>query len=99
MPKYHCELNPIEGFWCYSKGYVRKNNEQDFKQLNNLIIESKEKFGRAYLNVKLWKRFWSCLEMYESGSSYQDVLQTLFGAKSSDTIKTHKKNTHFNTNL
>ncbi len=22
-PKYHCELNPIEGLWCYSKRFVR----------------------------------------------------------------------------
>ena len=30
-PKYHCELNPIEGVWCDTKRYVRSNNEQDYK--------------------------------------------------------------------
>ena len=25
FPKYHCELNPIEGFWCYLKNFVRRN--------------------------------------------------------------------------
>ncbi len=52
-PKYHCELNPIEGFWCYSKGFVRKNNDQNFNELNNLIIASKEKFELSSLNAKL----------------------------------------------
>ena len=27
VPKFHCELNPIEGFWCFTKQYVRKRNE------------------------------------------------------------------------
>jgi len=29
-PKYHCELNPIEGVWCDTKRFVRSNHEQDF---------------------------------------------------------------------
>jgi hypothetical protein len=28
-PKFHCELNPIEGFWCDLKWYVRKYNDQN----------------------------------------------------------------------
>jgi transposase len=23
-PKFHCELNPIEGLWCFQKVYIRK---------------------------------------------------------------------------
>lgn len=98
-PKYHCEVNPIEGFWCYSKNYVRKYNEQKFTELNNLIIQSKERFELSFMGPRLWHRFWRCLEMYHGGSSYREVLQTLFGAKSSDKIIKHKKNTNFNSML
>lgn len=98
-PKYHCELNPIEGVWCDSKKCVRKNNDQNFSNLNNLIADSLKAYEDKKLNIKLWYRFWQALEMYENESSYQEVLQTLFGAKSSDSITTHKKNKHFNTIL
>ena len=37
--------------------------------------------------------------MYKSGSTYENVLQTLFGAKSSGEASQHRKNTYFNTKL
>ena len=39
-PKFHCELNPIEGFWCYLKSYVRRHNDQNFLTFLPLIISS-----------------------------------------------------------
>ena len=33
---------------------------------------------------------------YNNGESYQQVLQALFGAKQSATVKSHKKAIHFN---
>lgn len=97
-PKYHCELNPIEGVWCDSKRYVRSQNEQDYNKLLLLIEASLDQYENKQLSIKLWYRFWRSIEMYDSGSSYQQVLETLFGAKSSLT-KSHKKNTHFNNAL
>ncbi|CAF0984210.1 unnamed protein product [Brachionus calyciflorus] len=73
VPKYHCEFNPIEAFWCFSKNYVRKNNEQKFDQLNNLIITSL--FRRSFLTAKISNRFWNCLDMFQSGSTYENILQ------------------------
>lgn len=96
-PKFHCELNPIEGLWCDSKRFVRKYNDQSFDKLNILIIESFEKFKRSGINVKLWNRFWECVKMYNEGATYKDVLQTLFGAKQSDRVLNHKRNGDFNT--
>ena len=55
-----------------------------------------EQYERKKLNKKLWFRFWRALEMYENNSSYQDVLQELFGAKSSGFVSSHKKNKNFN---
>lgn len=98
-PKYHCELNPIEGFWCYLKGYVRRNNDQNFQHLFQLINVSIEKYIESNLNLKLWKRFWKCIEMYEAKATYQEVLHALFGAKCSDQVKHHKNIKNFNTNL
>jgi transposase len=83
VPKYHCELNPIEGFWCYLKRYVRENNDQNFNKLDDLILEAISKYKTSDLKIKLWFRFWRALEMYANGLSYQEVLQELFGAKSS----------------
>jgi len=96
-PKYHCELNPIEGVWCFLKGYVRRRNDQNFSKLLGLIIESIDAYKKKDLNVKLWHRFWRALEMYQNDSSYQEVLETLFGAKSSASVISHKKNKDFNT--
>ena len=90
-PKYHCELKPIEGFWCYLKGYVRRNNDQNFQNLLPLFSLSIEKYKESRINGKLCHRFWKCIEMYDSGATYQEVLQSLFGAKSSSNVKTHKK--------
>ncbi len=56
-PKYHCELNPIEGSWCYLKQYVRKRNVQNYLELHNLIREAMLSYQSSDLNFKLWKRF------------------------------------------
>lgn len=94
-PKYHCEMNPIEGVWCYMKRFVRENNDQDFGKFFSLIEDSIKKYEAKCLNIKLWFRFWQCIDMYHSGSSYQEVLHKLFGAKSTLTLF-HKKNKDFN---
>jgi hypothetical protein len=121
-PKFHCELNPIEGknilskskmnfkagiylkniklgLWCDSKAYVRKHNDQDFNKLHSLIIKSFEEYEKKHLNIKLWYRFWEANSMYYNGATYQQVLETHFGAKSSSKIVSHKKNKNFNSLL
>lgn len=95
-PKFHCELNPIEGFWCFLKQYVRKKNDQDFNKLNELIMEAILEFKTKKISIKLWNRFWKCLDMYRENATYEEVLQKLFGAKSSWEVKSHKKINDFN---
>ena len=56
-PKFHCELNPIEGFWCDLKWFVRKFNDQDFKKLNGLVIRGMEQFEEKKMNLRLCRRF------------------------------------------
>jgi len=63
IPKFHCELNPIEGLWCYSKRYVRENNDQNYANLFKLIEESFIRFKLTNMNIKLWNRFWTCVHV------------------------------------
>ena len=85
VPKFHCEMNPIEGFWCFMKQYVRKRNDQNFETMYQLIIEGIDIYKKdpelVNLNQKLWHRFWCCVDMYNDGESYKTILQKLFGAK------------------
>ena len=69
-PKFHCELNPIEGLWCLSKQHVRSENEQDFGKLLDLIKQSFQNYKESTVNVKLWNRFWEELSMYDNGATY-----------------------------
>lgn len=81
----------FKGFFCDIKRFIRKNNEQDFKKLNSLITESFEKYKEKKLGIKLWNRFWNAIEMYHNKSSYENVLCELFGAKSTQDVKSHRK--------
>ncbi len=95
-PKYHCELNPIEGLWCDLKQYISShwpkiwNNEK-------FIIESREKFLEKtfYKYLKLFKRFWRVLRAYKDGKSYGLVLKTYFSGKSKEQIEQHIKLTNY----
>ncbi|CAF1621799.1 unnamed protein product, partial [Didymodactylos carnosus] len=33
-PKYHCELNAVEGLWSNQKAYVRSRTDQTFDKIN-----------------------------------------------------------------
>jgi transposase len=93
-PKFHCELNPIEGLWCFMKNYIRKYTDQSFEKLQDLTNESLIKFKETGYNFKLWRRFWRLLALYKEGKSYEEVLQSLFSKKSQGTAKYHLKVTN-----
>ena len=63
-PKFHCELNPIEGLWAYMKYFVRKFTYQSFKKMRELILLSREQYSKRNINIKLVRRFWHCLIAY-----------------------------------
>lgn len=98
-PKYHCELNPFEGLWCEQKRQVRKQNDQDTNKLFSLIEQSRDDFRKSDKNLYLWRRFWNSIEMYSNGGTYQDVLKTFFGVRSSARVKNKKKINDFNSLL
>ena len=93
-PKFHCELNPIEGLWCYMKNFIRKYTDQSFEQLQELTNQSLVNFKDPGYNFKLWRRFWRLLALYKEGKTYEEVLQSLFSKNSQGTAKYHLKVTN-----
>jgi hypothetical protein len=65
----------------------------------NKVDISIHKCIESGINVKLWNRFWEAIAMNDSGATYEQVLQSLFGAKSESNIKNHKNIKNFKTNL
>ena len=78
---------------------MRRHNDQDYHKLYGLINDSIDEYKASGLNRKLWNRFWETIDMYNANASYQEVLQTLFGAKCQANIKNHKNIKNMNTNL
>lgn len=96
MPKFHCELNPIEGMWCHQKSFVRKYSDQTFNTMTRLIPQSRENFVEKRIYLKLFRRFWKAMSAYEQGQSYSEVLQLYFSNHCSGTVISHRKITNSN---
>ena len=52
VPKFHCELNAIEGLWSYMKQYVRKMTDQSFPTMMRLIPQSRKHFAEKTNTIK-----------------------------------------------
>lgn len=89
-PKFHCELSPIEGFWCYLKQYIRNRTDQSFDKMVELIEEAKKEFSKSNLNAKLWRRFWQAINMYNKGLQYSEIINLLYGSRKTEVIS-HRK--------
>ena len=93
LPKFHCEMNPIEGKWCLEKGYVRKHTNQKFEKMLSLIKEARNYFqdNDEFFTRKLIKRFWNVLVAYKAGATYGEVLKTYFSGKTQENVLSHRK--------
>jgi hypothetical protein len=95
-PKFHCETNPIEGFWCHSKQFIRKNTDQTFQALVSLMPKAKQNFIEKDIHLKLFRRFWRTIKAYHDGKDYLEVLSTFFSGLCKDKILSHRKITNTN---
>ncbi len=90
-PKFHCELNCIEGLWCSQKLFVRRKTDQTYNTMLKLIVESRENFQEKEIYLKLLRRFWRCLQAYQDGQSYAEVMKMFFSSSCEGTVKTHTR--------
>jgi len=95
-PKYHCETNPIEGYWCHSKQYIRKHTDQSFQRLISSMAEAKANFVGKQIHLKLFRRFWRTVKAYGEGKDYREVLNMFFSGLCKDNIISHRKITNAN---
>ncbi|CAF4927624.1 unnamed protein product [Rotaria socialis] len=97
-PKYHCEMKAIEGCWAHMKQFIRKRTDQKYPTMIRLIKESQTNFEQQQVHLKLFRRFWKCLEAHNQGKTYNDVLQLFFSTTCTGANKEHLKvrNTNLN---
>lgn len=76
------------------KQFVRKRTDQTYHTMLKLIQESRTNFQQKEVQLKLFRRFWHCLEAYNQGKTYSEVLQLFFSSNCSGKIKTHRKITN-----
>ena len=89
-PKYHCELNPIEGLWCSMKCFVRQKSDQTFPAMLRLIPDSGICVSDRNLQYKLFRRFWRTINAYKEGRTYVEVLKLFFSGLCKYDIVSHR---------
>ncbi|CAF1309414.1 unnamed protein product [Adineta ricciae] len=94
VPKFHCELNAIEGLWCHMKQYIRKTSDQSFPTMLRLLPESRDNFEQRQIHMKLFRRFWRSLDAYNQGKSYGEILSLFFSQSCKSSILSHRKITN-----
>ena len=60
IPRFHCELNPIERCWCHAKKYTRAHCNGSIIRLRKIIPE-----GLASVSKELITRFFHTCKDYE----------------------------------
>jgi hypothetical protein len=90
-PKFHCELNPIEGLWCFQKVYIRKNTDGSFEKMINLIDLTREIFKEKGIHLKLWNRFFNTIKDYSILVTYEEILKKYYGMNIKTEITQHRR--------
>ncbi len=95
LPKFHCEMSPIEGIWAHQKVWIRKRVTGNFNEFEKLVKQHRDIIINSTLNKKLWRRFWHVINAYLAGKTYGEVLKLYFGSKTIANITEHRKICNF----
>ena len=68
-PKFHCELNFVERFWCAAKWYARENCEYSFDGLRQLVPAALESVSIASVN-RYYGHCARAIDAYSEGFKY-----------------------------
>ena len=68
-PKFHCELNFIERFWCASKHYARENCEYNLNSLRKTLPAAFKSVSTASIN-RYYQHCCRIIEAYIDGHKY-----------------------------
>ena len=78
-PKFHCELNPIERYWCRAKWFARENCGYDFEALKATVPEALASVTNASIRgfFRLAQR---AIDAYSAGLQYRtsEFKQTVY---------------------
>ena len=75
LPKYHCELNPIERVWGQAKRYIRANCDYTFSGLEKMITLALDSV-RVDLIRKYFRRVREYHRAYREGKSGGTEVET-----------------------
>lgn len=68
-PKFHCELNFIERFWCAAKFYARENCKYSLDGLRETIPEALASVSTASI-LRYFERCMGTIQAYMGGLRY-----------------------------
>lgn len=69
LPKFHCELNPIECYWCQAKWYCRENCDYTFKGLRETVPKALASVRNSSI-LGYWNQVFRIIDAYKAGVQY-----------------------------
>ena len=88
LPRFHCELNPIERCWCHAKKYTRAHCTGSIVRLRKIVPE-----GLATVSQELIARFFTTCNDYEHAYRLGHTCETV-----DEKVKKYKSHRRVNKN-